>query len=142
VLLRTWVTANPGDALEVTARAQITNDTGKIIGVGHALWAYDVDLAPEIPVAQQPETWTQMAPHLAENCTPDRHHMPLEMDAWWTVPADWPPGHRVMVLYRAAAFRTTPAPGETVRVDEGYGQLVIKRYVPAPQPTCTCTCTC
>ncbi|WP_371612869.1 hypothetical protein [Streptomyces clavifer] len=130
VLLRTCVPANPGDRLDVTARAQITNDTGKVIGVGCHLWVYDVDIEPVVPVSQRP--WTRIAPHLADNCPPDRHHMPLHMGAWWTVPDDWPPGHRVMVAFQAAAFRTTPLPGETVRVDDGYGQLVIRRYVPAP----------
>ncbi|MFB6696386.1 hypothetical protein [Streptomyces rubiginosohelvolus] len=132
VLLRTAVAVNPGDALDVSARAQITNDTGKIIGVGSALWVYDVDLEPVVPVSERP--WSQIAPHLADNCDPDRHHMPLHMGAWWVVPADWPPGHRVMVAYQAAAFRTAPAAGETVRVDQGYGQLVVRRYVPAPAP--------
>lgn len=129
VLLRTPVAVQPGDALDVTARAQITNDTGRIIGVGSALWVYDVDVEPPVPVSERP--WTQIAPHLADNCDPNRHHMPLHMGAWWVVPADWPPGHRAMVAYQAAAFRTTPAPGETVRVDEGYGQLVVRRYTPA-----------
>lgn len=130
VLLRAPVAVSPGDILDVTARAQITNDTGFVIGVGSALWTYDVDLDPSIPVSDRP--WTQIAPHLADNCTPDRHHMPLHMGATWTVPADWPPGHRVMVAYQAAAFRTVPLPGETVRVDDGYGLLVVRRYVPAP----------
>lgn len=129
VLLRVPVPACPGDVLDVTARAQITNDTGRVVGVGHALWVYDVDLPGSVPVADRP--WTQIAPHLADNCSPDRHHMPLHMGATWTVPDDWPPGHRAMVAYQAAAFRTTPAPGETVRVDQGYGQLVVRRYVPA-----------
>ncbi|GGS63950.1 hypothetical protein GCM10010253_43660 [Streptomyces badius] len=129
VLLRTAVPVNPGDALDVSARAQITNDTGFNIGVGSALWVYDVDIEPAVPVSERP--WTQIAPHLADNCDPMRHHMPLHMGAWWIVPEGWPPGHRVMVAYQAAAFRTTPAPGETVRVDQGYGQLVVRRYVPA-----------
>ncbi|ARF75674.1 hypothetical protein B7C62_28030 [Kitasatospora albolonga] len=130
VLLRTAVPVNPGDALDVSARAQITNDTGRVIGVGVHLWVYDVDVEPAVPVAERP--WTRIAPHLADNCTPNRHHMPLHMGAWWVVPEDWPPGHRVMVAFQAAAFRTSPAPGETVRVDQGYGQLVVRRYVPAP----------
>lgn len=134
VLLKAWVPANPGDLLDITSRAQITNDTGRVIGCGYALWTYDIDLAPAVPIAQQPWLWAQIAPHLADNCPPDRHHMPLHMAATWQVPPDWPPGHRVQVLLQAAAFRTAPAPGETVRVDDGYGQLVVRRYVPAPQP--------
>lgn len=129
-LLRAAVPVNPGDLLDVTARAQVTNDTGKNIGVGWHLWVYDVDLEPAVPIAQRP--WTRIAPWTADNVDPTRHHMPLITDAVWAVPADWPAGHRAMVVLQAAAFRTTPAAGETVRVDQGYCLLTIRRLTAPP----------
>ncbi|MEV3996758.1 hypothetical protein AB0K62_13910 [Streptomyces halstedii] len=127
-ILRAPVPANPGDILDITARMQVTNDTGKNIGVGWHLWVYDVDLQPAVPVAQRP--WIRIAPWTADNVDPIRHHMPIATHAAWEVPADWPTGHRAMVVLQAAAFRTTPAAGETVRVDQEYCLLTIRRLTP------------
>ncbi|MFD5899045.1 hypothetical protein [Streptomyces sp. NPDC060366] len=131
-VLRAPVLANPGDILDVTARMQVTNDTGKNVGAGWHLWVYDIDLQPAIPVAKRP--WTQIAPWTADNVDPTRHHMPMITDALWEVPPDWPAGHRAMVVLQAAAFRTTPLPGETLRVDQAYCLLTIRRLTPAPAP--------
>lgn len=128
-VLRAPVPAHPGDILDVTARMQVTNDTGKNIGVGWHLWVYDVDLEPVIPVSQRP--WTRIAPWTADNVDPTRHHMPISTHAAWTVPHDWPAGHRAMVVLQAAAFRTSPAAGETVRVDQDYCLLTVRRLTTA-----------
>lgn len=128
-VLRAAVPVAPGDLLDVTARAQVTNDTGKNIGVGWHLWVYDVDMQPVVPPLS---AWTRIAPWTADNVDPTRHHMPLITDAVWTVPADWPEGHRAMVVFQAAAFRTTPIAGETVRVDQDYCLLAIRRLTAPP----------
>lgn len=127
-VLRTAVPAEPGDLLKAAARMQITNDTGAVVGAGWHLWVYDCDLPADIPVSQRP--WTMIGPWLADNVPPDRHHMPMQTSATWVVPEDWPPGHRAMVVLRAAAFRTSYQAGETVRVDDGYGLLAVERWIP------------
>jgi hypothetical protein len=127
-VLRVPILVAAGDVLDITAQMQITNDTGKVIGTGLHLLVYDVDIVPVIPVADRP--WTEIAPLTADNCPPDRHHMPLATSAIWPVPADWPADHRAMVVLQAAAFRSSTPGGETVRVDQGYDLLTVRRYTP------------
>lgn len=127
-VLRVPILVAAGDVLDVTGQMQITNDTGRVIGTGLHLYVYDVDLVPAIPVADR--EWTEIAPLTADNCPPDRHHMPLATSAVWLVPADWPDGHRAMVVMQAAAFRSSAQSGETVRVDQVYDLLTVRRYTP------------
>lgn len=128
-VLRVALAVAAGDILDVTGQMQVTNDTGKVIGCGLHLYVYDVDLIPAVPVADRP--WAEIAPLTADNCPPDRHHMPLATSAVWPVPDDWPDGHRAMVVMQAAAFRSSAQSGETVRVDQAYDLLTVRRYTPA-----------
>lgn len=126
-LLRVVVPVTAGDVLDVSARARVTNDTspGYTIGFGYHLWAYDVDngLGSSGP-------WTRISTWCGDNVPRDRHHMPLLTDTVYTVPADWPTGHRIVVVLRGDAH-STRADGQYLTVDQGYGHLTVRRYTPA-----------
>jgi hypothetical protein len=55
--------------------------------------------------------------------------MPLLVDTVYTVPADWPDGHRMTVVLRGDAH-STAADGQYLTVDPLYGQLTVRRYAP------------
>ncbi|MGW1039900.1 hypothetical protein [Streptomyces sp. NPDC002547] len=126
-LLRVVVPVCAGDVLDVSGRARVTNDTspGYTVGVGYHLWQYDTDsgLGTAGP-------WTQISTDCGDNVDRDRHHMPLLTDAVYTVPADWPDGHRMTVVLRGDAM-STAADGQSITVDQEYGQLTVRRYTPA-----------
>lgn len=126
-LLRAIVPVAPGDVLVVTGRARVTNDTnpGYTVGVGYHLWQYDCDNG-----LGSSGTWTQISTSCGDNVTRDRHHMPLLTDTVYTVPADWPAGHRMVVVLRGDAM-STAADGQSITVDQAYGQLTVRRYTPA-----------
>jgi hypothetical protein len=126
-LLRVTVPVAAGDVLDVTARARVTNDTAPpyTVGVGYHLWMYDTDsgLGSSGP-------WTQISSDCGDNVTRDRHHMPLVTDTIYQVPAGWPAGHRMTVVLRGDAM-STAADGQSITVDQAYGQLTVRRYQPA-----------
>lgn len=129
-LLRVVLPVDAGDVLDVTARARVTNDTsppGYTVGVGYHLWAYDVDngLGASGP-------WTRISTWCGDNVPRDRHHMPLHTDTVYTVPEDWPAGHRIVVVLRGDAH-STRADGQYLTVDQEYGHLTVRRYAPAAQ---------
>lgn len=124
-MLRQVVPVNAGDMLDVGAFARVTNDCGYTIGVGWHLAAYDVDNPPATPAE-----WLKISPSLGDNVTKDRHHMPLHIGVAYTIPADWPVGHRITILLRADAHSTAAVPGDTLTVDQTYGYLSVRRYVP------------
>jgi hypothetical protein len=124
---------SPGDILSVQGFGRITNDASLPrynVGVGFHTWAYDADLldanGQPIPVADKP--WTRISPLCGDNVTPDRHHMPLDYFATWQVPADWPAGHRPVVVFRADAASTAVRSGDKLTVDQEYGLLIVNRW--------------
>jgi hypothetical protein len=127
----------PGDILDVDARARVTNDTGVsrgtsgyTVGIGAHLWMYDCDPEPDemgnVPVVSA-RPWTRIAPSWGDNVSRDRHHLPIHVTAHWQVPADWPPGHRIVIVLRADAHSTAAVDGDTIAVDAGYTLLKIRR---------------
>jgi hypothetical protein len=139
-VMRVVVPVAAGDVLDVEARARVTNDVGVdrgdagyTIGVGAHLWTYDCDPDPGPdgtvpPVSGRP--WTKIAPSWGDNVSRDRHHLPIGLGAFWTVPADWPAGHRIVVVLRVDAHSTAWKSGDTLTVDADYGQLIVRRWTP------------
>lgn len=126
-LLRLVVPVAPGDRLDISARARVTNDTTYTIGVGWHLWIYDADSGQGTA-----GTWWKIAPSCGDNVSKDRHHMPLLIDTLHTVPDDWPPGHRAVVVLRADAHSTAWRSGDTLTVDKEYGELIVRPWRRAP----------
>lgn len=126
-LLRVVVPVAAGDVLDISGRARVTNDTSPsyTVGVGYHLWQYDADNGQG-----SAGTWTRISSLCGDNVTHDRHHMPLYTDAVYTVPADWPAGHRIVVVLRGDAM-STQADGQTITVDQDYGHLTVRRWTPA-----------
>lgn len=129
-MLRAVVPVDAGDLLDVTAWARVTNNTGKdrnedgyTVGVGYHLWTYDVD-TPE----GDDGPWWRISPWCGDNVTRDRHHMPLAIDCVHRVPADWPTGHRIVVVLRADAHSTAWVDGDILEVDGAYGHLTVRRW--------------
>lgn len=120
----------PGDTLDIDADARVTNDLGYNIGVGWHLWMYDYNnpLKTNGP-------WWRISALSGENVTANMHHMPLHLSTLFTMPADWPSGHRPVIVFRADAHSTAWQSGDTLTVDAGYGQLIVRRWAtPAPAP--------
>lgn len=131
-MLRAIVPVDAGDLLDVEAWARVTNDTGKdrgepgyVVGVGWHLWAYDLDngLGSSGP-------WWRISPSDGDNVSRSRHHMPLSINTVYQVPADWPAGHRIVVVLRADAHSTAAVDGDTLTVDKDYGHLTVRRWAP------------
>lgn len=133
-MLRLIVPAAAGDLLDAHGWARVTNDTGVdrgepgyTVGVGYHLWAYDCDSGFG---AAGP--WWKISPSCGDNVTRARHHMPLAISTVYEVPADWPDGHRIVVVLRADAHSTAWVAGDTLTVDQEYGQMTVRRWtVPA-----------
>ncbi|MFF8100196.1 hypothetical protein ACF07S_10530 [Streptomyces sp. NPDC016640] len=125
-LLRVVVPVTAGDVLDVIGRARVTNDTdpGYTVGVGYHLWAYDADSGQG-----SSGPWTRISSYCGDNVDRTRHHMPLIVDTVYTVPDDWPTGHRIVVVLRGDAM-STRADGQSITVDKAYGQLTVRRYTP------------
>lgn len=112
-----------GDLLDIDAWARVTNNVGYNVGVGWHVWIYDYNnpLKTNGP-------WWRISPLNGENVTPDMHHMPLHTSCLHRMPDDWPDGHRPVVALRADAHSTAWQPGDTLDVDAGYGQLIVRRW--------------
>lgn len=125
-LLRVVVPVAAGDVLDVDGRARVTNDTSPAytVGVGYHLWQYDCDNGQG-----SSGTWTRISSLCGDNVTHVRHHMPLLTTCLYTVPADWPDGHRMVIVLRGDAM-STAADGQSITVDKEYGQLTVRRYTP------------
>lgn len=115
----------PGDIFEIDARARVTNDLTYTVGVGYHLWAFDVDDGVPWPHTQP---WTRIAPVNGDNVDHTRHHMPLATTGTYQVPADWPPGHRMVIAYQADAHSTAWKAGDKLTVDQAYGLLIVRRW--------------
>lgn len=116
----------PGDLLDITANARVTNNCGYNIGVGWHLWVYDYT-----DPARSSGTWYRVSHFMGENVTPDMHHMPLTINALVRMPSTWVAGHRPVVVLRADAHSTAWQEGDTLDVDAGYGQLRAGVYTAA-----------
>lgn len=115
---------HPGDVFKVDARARVTNDVGYTVGVGYHIWRYDVD--DGLPWPHGP--WVRISPFNGDNVDPTRHHMPLHCTATYTVPDDWPAGHRMVIAYQADAHSTAWQSGDALTVDAQYGLLIVERW--------------
>lgn len=107
-IVRTVANVQPGDLVEARGRWRAENRTGYLVGVGTHLWGYDVDGDTSV--------WWRIGPSAGDNVTPDRKYVPLYVDAVWTVPDDWPAGHRLAIVVRGDAHSTAAQPGDTVDV--------------------------
>ena len=116
-----------GDLLDIEARARVTSELAYPVGVGYHLWAYDVDSA----LGSSGPWWRIGSPN-GDNVFQPRHHMPLHISALYQVPDDWPAGHRITVVFRGDAHSTAARPGHRITVDQGYGQLIVRRWTTAP----------
>lgn len=129
-MIRQIVPVEPGDVLDIQAWARVTNDTGKsrnepgyTVGVGWHVWAYDCDSGQGTA-----GPWWRISPYCGDNVDRTRHHMPLHISTVYTVPDDWPDGHRIVIVLRADAHSTAWVAGDTLTVDKDYGHLKVRRY--------------
>lgn len=132
-VLRAILPADPGDVLDIEARARVTNDTGRdrgdagyTIGIGYHLWAYNLDA----PGGSSGEWW-RISTLNGDNVSRDRHHMPLHTSSVYRVPDSWPAGNRIVVVLRVDAHSTAWKSGDTVTVDGDYAQMTVRRWAPA-----------
>lgn len=125
-MLRLVVPVDAGDYLRAHAFGRWTNDIGKVTGIGWHIWLYDVDAGEGLT----PDVWRLISPLCGENILPNgsMHHMPGQTFCMYRIPADWPVGHRAVVVFRASAHRTTNlVPVEYITVDKQYGALTVDR---------------
>jgi len=140
-VMRVVVPVQAGDLLDVSAWMKATNDEGYNVGLGAHLWAYDCDPAPgpdgTVPAVSVRPWWRLdgEAGSVGENVTKDTHHITLAVAVPYVVPADWPVGHRIVVVLRADAHSTAwDKDGDGVAEDrltvDPYGRLTVRRYTP------------
>lgn len=125
-----------GDLLDISGDARVSNAAGYpsgtryTVGVGWHLWAYSYT-----DPARSSGPWWRISQLMGDNVDPTRHHMPLHISTLYQVPDDWPAGHRMAICLRADAHSTAwNANGgdDTLTVDAGYGQLIVRRWSAAP----------
>lgn len=114
-ILEVVIPALPGDTLDVSGFFQVTNDLGYTVGVGAHLWAY-------APDSDNPK-WYRISPSTGDNVDKARHHMPVEMQTIYVVPANWNPGDRIRIAFRADAHSTAGTGDLTV---EPNGNLIVR----------------
>lgn len=132
-MLRAVVPVAAGDLLDVTAWARVTNDCGYTVGVGWHLWAYDADSGQGTA-----GDWWRISLSCGDNVDKARHHMPLAISTIHEVPADWPEGHRIVVVLRADAHSTAWQKGDALTVDP-LGHLIVRRWsAPPVEPAPAC----
>ncbi len=118
-------TLHTGDLIKIHASARVTNDCGYTVGVGWYVKGYEYT-GPGIT-----NPLFDVETLMGDNVTPNgqRHHMPLASALLWPVPADWD-GKRVVLCLRADAHSTAWQDGDTLSVDQGYGQFWIEHWKP------------
>lgn len=127
-LLRQVVAVSAGDTLDIVGEARLTDDEGYTVGVGtHLVW-YDVDDGIPWPHAQP---WQPIGSPTGDNVTKDRHHIPGSINRLFTIPADWPAGHRIVVVLRVDAHSTAWQAGDRLTVDP-YGILIVRHWTTPP----------
>lgn len=118
-------TLHTGDLLRITAWARVTNDVGYTVGVGYYLKGYEYTLPgvtnPYFPI----ETLN------GQNVTPNgqTHHLPIHTQLLWEVPEAYD-GKRVVLNFRADAHSTAWEAGDTLTIDQGYGQFWYEHLQP------------
>jgi hypothetical protein len=130
-MARVIVPVIAGDMLDCDGRARVTNDAPEpryTVGVSTALWAYDCDdgLGSSGP-------WTQIDVSTGDNVDPARHHMPVAITAVYTVPATWPPGHRIVIVLRSDAASTQARANDALTVDP-LTRLTVRRWTAPISP--------
>ncbi|MEV4000989.1 hypothetical protein [Actinomadura sp. NPDC049753] len=125
--MRVVVPVAAGDVLDVTAEGRVTNDLAYNVGIGSRLQWYDVDDGIAWPHAWP---WTTIGTPTGDNVDPQRHHMPLTLTRAYTVPADWPAGHRMVINLMVDAHSTAWRSGNTITVD-AYGALIVRKWATA-----------
>lgn len=130
-MARVIVDVAPGDVLDIDGRARVTNDAPEpryTVGVSTALWQYDADNG-----LGSAGTWTQIDVSTGDNVDPPRHHLPVALTGIYTVPPDWPAGHRMVIVLRSDAASTDARPGDALTADD-LTRLTVRRWTP-PTPT-------
>lgn len=124
-----------GQVLDISSQARVTNNAGYpngtryVVGVGWYVKAY---LYNNPPWSGGPAAWN-VSPMCGENVSPvDMHHMPLFADALYTVPAEYDGQRLAFALYADAHSTSYDLNGgsDTLDVDAGYGQIIIRHYAP------------
>jgi hypothetical protein len=128
-IARLIVPVAPGDVLDIDGRARVTNDASEPrynVGVETGLWGYDVDTELGSSGA-----WWLLDAQTGDNVTPDRHHLPVAITGVYTVPADWPAGHRLVVVLRCDAESTAARAGDALTVNK-LTRLTVRRWTAPP----------
>ncbi|MEV0884761.1 hypothetical protein AB0J03_13095 [Streptomyces microflavus] len=136
-IMRVVVPVAAGDLLDVDAWFKVTNDIRPVaypVGVGAHLWAYDCDSGQGTA-----GPWWRLDPDAGSvgmNVDRDLHHLTLPLAVPYRVPADWPDGHRLVVVLRADAHSTAwDRDGDGLAQDwltvDPCGRLTVRRYCPA-----------
>lgn len=113
----------PGDVVALDARAHVTDDLGKNVGVGYHLWVTDIDTVGAVAVrVGDPNGYD------SDNVIPARHHMPISTTGVWQAPLTWPAGHRALFEYRVNAFSSAATVGNVLTVDVQYGLIRAWQY--------------
>lgn len=130
-MARLIVPVNPGDVLDIDGRARVTNDAPLpryTVGVSTGLWGYDCDDG-----VGSAGPWWLLDTQTGDNVDPARHHMPVSITAVYTVPADWPDGHRLVVVLRCDAASTQARADDALTVDK-LTRLTARRWTtPTPE---------
>lgn len=118
-------TLRAGDLLDIQAWARVTNDVGYTVGIGWYMKGYEYTLPGVINPYFAVESLN------GQNVTMNglMHHMPLHWSGLWEVPAAYD-GKRVVLNFRADAHSTAWQEGDTITIDQGYGQFWIDHLVP------------
>lgn len=131
-LARLVVGVEAGDVLDIEGRQRVTNNIGPTrytVGVGYWIDSYDVDDGAPSP----DKLWTRLGSLNGDNVDKTRHHLPIHLHDVYQVPANWPAGHRITVVFRADAHSTawqTNGGGDRLTVDD-YGVLTVRRWASA-----------
>ncbi|MET7412526.1 hypothetical protein [Streptomyces rubiginosohelvolus] len=136
-IMRVVVPVSAGDLLDVSAWCKVTNNIKPVaypVGVGAHLWAYDCDSG-----LGSAGVWERLDPDAGSvgmNVDRDLHHLILPVEVAYQVPADWPAGHRMVVVLRADAHSTAwDRDGDGLAQDrltvDPYGRLTVRRYCSA-----------
>lgn len=115
VILSTAASVDAGDTLDVSAYFRVTNELLATVGVAGHLWAYDLD-------GDTTKQW-RIGPANGDNVDRQRHHMPVAVSTIYSVPPDWPDGHRMAVVLKADAHST--ATNGDLEVDRN-GNLIVR----------------
>lgn len=129
VLARVVVPVKPGDRLDVAARAQVTNNTGYVVGVGANISYCSTENVAEFPLTRA------SGGSFGDNVEVKRHHAPILIPTEVIeVPEDWPVGHRMTVQFRANAHSTSldRRSGDVVTVELS-GRITVRRWT-TPEP--------